>query len=175
MWFSKPKEPAAEEKWHAKALMVDPRKTRITIIRATVPKKHKNKEKLGTEALNMEASVPNVIAVQPTRAAEEGLDAVDSTLGIGQNLITTKQLNLEIMKSTMTEMRDFDEPAENPETTEPNLGPMKPNAAEPPSKNETSGNPETFAPATHGRAHCCPLKMIKNFLPNARKMGYTFH
>lgn len=112
MWGSKTKKKAVDA-WHTKAMLVDPKKTKITIIRNTESKMCEAAKNSETRTQNVETEYPkNIMALNAYPA--KGIEVTN------QNCETAEQ-NFQKVESNMDETPDFDEVTENLETPNTNF------------------------------------------------------
>jgi len=158
MWGSKTKRKTAADKWHTKAMLVDPKKTRIIMISAETPNTEETIEsELGTWTPNLHTAelAPALYANDPAENLEttepnseideltgEASDINDSTKNLGtteKNLETAEPSGLEAPFATSSaEDLILEAHVEAPMTrdslenmaTEPREGTTKPNSAE---------------------------------------------
>lgn len=121
MWGAKNKIKAVDV-WHTKAMLVDPKKTKITIIWSTASETCENEKNFETRALNIETDDPKITMAPNTNQAKD-LEAAN------QNLETVEP-NFQTMESNIDETPDFDETTETMETTKLNIETTKPEAIE---------------------------------------------
>jgi hypothetical protein len=112
MWGSKTKNKAVDA-WHTKAMMVDPKKTKITIIWNTESKICEAEKHSETRAPNVETEHPkNIMASNAYHA--KGIEPAD------HNFETAEQ-NFQKMESNTDETPDFDEITQKLETPKTNF------------------------------------------------------
>jgi len=130
MWGSKLKKRKAVDNWHTKAMLVDPKKTKITMLWAAEPETCE----VG-EDLKAEASVPGVeelpIVTEAFKAnvAVESLGTRDQQLGSAGNLEPVEP-SPETLESPVAETPSASEPAENLEVERLNLETLESDVAE---------------------------------------------
>ena len=107
MWWVKTKDKAVNV-WHTKAMMVDPRKTKITMIWNATSDVCETEEDLETQTLNLEVNNPTIIK------AENVCNAKDSEAAYLD--FEAAELNFKTKESNMDKTIDFDERTENLET-----------------------------------------------------------
>ena len=146
MWFSKPKITKAADKWHSKAMLVDPKKTRITFLWAEAPVELENEENSGFEAINLEASIPNVIEKPNTLMSEEHLEEDESASQNGEQNLKPNDVNVEATGSDLAESDSSDAASDNLEIAESNSEVKAQNSIGSPCVRETAGNLEVFQP-----------------------------
>ena len=145
MWFSKPKKIKAAEKWHSKAMLVDPKKTRITFL-WEAPERFENEENSGFEPMNVEASIPNVIEKPNMLITEENLEEDEPKSQNEEQNLKPNDMNVEVSVSDVVEAVNPDVTSENLEITDPNFEIEAPNSAESLCVMETADNLEVFEP-----------------------------
>ena len=124
MWGLKTKKANAVDMWHSKALLVDPKKTKITIVWAKVPETNRTEENLGTNPSNHDAADPNAIESPNAPAAAENLEAAYPDLGTVEQTVKATQPRLRTKDSQVNETQNFDETMGILET-EPKSEPME--------------------------------------------------
>ena len=87
-------------------MLVDPRKTEITIIWAEMPETCESQENLGNIALNSKTKESTIIAQASTKYAEEGLKTVDLKFEIAENFFGTEP-DPKIAEPNTIEKQDF--------------------------------------------------------------------
>jgi hypothetical protein len=123
MWWAKTKGKAVGV-WHTKAMMVDPKKTKITMIWNTTSDICETEEDPETQTLNLEANepkitiAPNMCNAKDSEAANRDFEAAD--------------LNFKTNESNMDKTIDFDESTENLETPKLDIEITEPEATEAP-------------------------------------------
>ena len=146
MWFSKPKKSKAADKWHTKAMLVDPKKTRITILWGEAPEICEGEENSWTESSNVGAENPNVIDAPKVCIPVETFEAVDPNPEIGEHNLETNFPNLEPIEADLTENQVSDLAEDTLEILVPNLEMKAPNLAETARGKETAEDSEVFEP-----------------------------
>ena len=121
MWWAKTKEKAVDV-WHTKAMMVDPRKTKVTMIWTETSDISENEEHPKTQKLNLEASDPKIIEAPNTCNAE---DSEVTNLDF-----EAADLNFKTKQSNMDKTIGFDESTENLETPKLDIEITEPEAIE---------------------------------------------
>ena len=123
MWWTKTKCKAVGV-WHTKAMMVDPKKTKITMIWNATSDICENKEDNETQTLNLEANdpmiiiAPNVCNAKDSEAANLDFEAAE--------------LNFNTNESNMDKIIDFDESTENIDTPKLDIEITEPEATKAP-------------------------------------------
>jgi len=123
MWWAKTKDKAVDV-WHTKAMMVDPRKTKITMIWNERSYICENEEDPETQTLNLEASdqeiitAPNSCNVKDLETANLDFEAAD--------------LNFKTKDSNMDKTIDFDDSIASLETSKLDIEITEPEAIEVP-------------------------------------------
>ena len=123
MWWAKTKNKSVDV-WHTKAMMVDPRKTKITMIWIETPDICENKEDPETQTLNLEANNPKIIKA-PNPCNAKDLEAANLDF-------EAAELNFKTKEANMDETIDSDESTENLETPKLNIKITEPEAVEAP-------------------------------------------
>ena len=121
MWWAKTKEKAVDV-WHTKAMMVDPRKTKVTMVWTETSDISENEEHPKTQKLNLEASDPKIIEAPNTCNAE---DSEVTNLDF-----EAADLNFKTKQSNMDKTIGFDESTENLETPKLDIEITEPEAIE---------------------------------------------
>jgi hypothetical protein len=123
MWWAKTKGKAVGV-WHTKAMMVDPKKTKITMIWNATSHTCENEEDPETQTLNLEANEPKIIITPNVCNAKDSEDA---------NLdFEAAELNFNTNEPNMDKTIDFDESTENLETPKLDIETTEPRATEVP-------------------------------------------
>ena len=123
MWWTKTKCKAVGV-WHTKAMMVDPKKTKITMIWNATSDICENKDDTETQTLNLEANdpmiiiAPNVCNAKDSEAANLDFEAAE--------------LNFNTNESNMDKIIDFDESTENIDTPKLDIEITEPEATKAP-------------------------------------------
>jgi hypothetical protein len=123
MWWAKTKDKAVDV-WHTKAMMVDPRKTKITMIWTETSDICENEEDSKTQTLNLEANNPKIIKA-PNACNDKDLEAANL-------YFEAAELNFKTKESNMDKTIDSDESTENFETPKLNIEITEPEAIEAP-------------------------------------------
>jgi len=93
MWGAR-KTTKAVDSWHTKAMLIDPRKTKLTIIRNTEPTR-KTEKSLEILALNVKNSKPKQSTVLGLAGAQTVVQSKQDTRNRDQNLEHSKFILLE--------------------------------------------------------------------------------
>jgi hypothetical protein len=81
VWGAKTKKKSSVDRWHSKAMLVDPKTTKITIIWAEVPETNQTEENLGIKPSNHDAAYLKAIESSNARSAVENLETADPNVG----------------------------------------------------------------------------------------------
>ena len=128
MWSFKNKKANAVKRWHSKAMLVDPKTTKITIIWSEVPETNQTEENVGTNPLNHDAADPKAIESPNAYAAAESLEAAQPNVGTVEQTVKATEPKLRTKESNVNKTPDSNETVEILET-EPKLEPMKKNGS----------------------------------------------
>jgi len=123
MWGKKTKNNSVDV-WHTKALMVDPRKTKITMVWSETSDIFENEEGSETQTLNLEANDPKIIKASNACGAKY-LEVVNLDF-------KAEELNFKIKESNTDKTIDFDESTENLEPPKLDIEITEPEAIEVP-------------------------------------------
>jgi hypothetical protein len=124
VWGAKTKKKSSVDRWHSKAMLVDPKTTKITIIWAEVPETNQTEENLGIKPSNHDAAYLKAIESSNAHSAVENLEAADPNVGTVEQTVKTTEPKLRTKESNVAETPDFDEIVVL-ETTEPKLEPLE--------------------------------------------------
>ena len=146
MWWAKTKGKAVGV-WHTKAMMVDPKKTKITMIWNATPDMCETKEDPEPQTLNLEANdpkiiiAPNVCNAKDSEAANLDFEAAelnfntnepntDKTINFDESTenLETPKLDFEITEPERTEAPKTAFPDENVKNALPNLADLESNS-----------------------------------------------
>lgn len=133
MWGAKTKNKAIDV-WHTKAMLVDPKKTKITIIWNTASEICETENYSETQAINVESNGPEIITTSNEYHAK-------SLAALNQNFENAEQ-NFQAMESNMDETSDF-ETTENLGITKLNYETTEPEAIEVRNRMFSEGSVET--------------------------------
>ena len=89
MWGTKARNKAVDL-WHTKAMLIDPRKTKITIIWNTAPKTRKTEKTSEIKALNVKTDEPNQSIVLDLAEAQNAVKSKEDIGVMKQNRETIK-------------------------------------------------------------------------------------
>jgi hypothetical protein len=120
MWGKKTKNKAVDV-WHTKAMLVDPKKTKITILWNIASEKCETEENSVSGPLNIKTEDPKIMA--PNMHHAEDLEVVDPNFECAEH-------NFKTMESNLDETADFDQTTLNVETLKLNSGTKEPEAIE---------------------------------------------
>jgi hypothetical protein len=129
MWGSRTKPSKAIKKWHNKAMLVDPRKTKITILWAETPETFESQENLKNMTLNPETEESAVVGEAFIQDAKESLEAVDPKFEIAEDFFDATEPEPKTEESNTIEKEEFDEANNNLENVEPILEPLESNTS----------------------------------------------
>jgi hypothetical protein len=124
MWSLKTKKTNAVKRWHSKAMLVDPKTTKITIIWAEMPETNQTEENLGTNPSNHDAADPKAIESPNAYAAAESLEAAYPNLVTDEQTVKTTESKLRTKEPKVNKTLDSNETVEILET-ETKLKPME--------------------------------------------------
>jgi hypothetical protein len=124
VWGAKSKKTNALYRWHSKAMLVDPKTTKITIIWAEMPETNQTEENLGIKPSNHDAADLKAIESSNAHSAVENLEAAYPNVGTVEQTVKTTEPKLRTKESNVAETPDFDEIVVL-ETTEPKLEPLE--------------------------------------------------
>ena len=94
MWGTKARNKAVDL-WHAKAMLIDPRKTKLTIIWSKTSKTSKTEKTSEIQALNIKTDEPNQNIAWDLAEAQNAVQSKEDIRTMKQNRETTKFVLLE--------------------------------------------------------------------------------
>jgi len=124
MWSLKTKKTNAVKRWHSKAMLVDPKTTKITIVWSEMPATNQTEKNLETNPSNHDESDPKAIESPKAYAAAESLEAVYPNVGTVEQTVKKTEPELRTEESNVNETSDFNVTMEILET-EPKLEPTE--------------------------------------------------
>ena len=121
MWGSKLKKTKAVDRWHTKAMLVDPKKTKITMLWASEPEACEIPKDLAIEEPKRDVPESNLAETLNEEAAKEDFETDSQDTAFGDRNLEPTELDIGTAESIPAETPEMGDPMDNLEAGAPNL------------------------------------------------------